>query len=236
MPFVPNRTCDNTRLTQKKDCKMAICWDSDYYDAHDEGEKSEVETEYTLTETRPMTIEIVEKVGEEVCELEPNPGYCKGSTERWFYNTSEGRCLQFQYTGCGGNKNSFSTQDECLDSCHPTRRARAKAMKSLKSLSLVRGDYIQGDQPQPPPPPATSPAPVTPAGCKVTTWTTWSSCSSSCGRGWVTRTRQVTRQPEAGGKGCPTKLVKKRRCKLVPCAAPPPSWYQTNFRMLQGED
>ena len=32
IPFLPNRVCDNTRLTQKHDCRMETCWTLDYYE------------------------------------------------------------------------------------------------------------------------------------------------------------------------------------------------------------
>ena len=36
---------------------------------------------------------------------------------RTYYNSQTGRCEGFGYQGCGGNKNRFSTLDECKRTC-----------------------------------------------------------------------------------------------------------------------
>lgn len=42
-----------------------------------------------------------------------------------------------------------------------------------------------------------------PVDCAYTDWTSWSSCTKSCGGGIQERTRQVTRNSANGGKACP---------------------------------
>lgn len=53
--------------------------------------------------------------------------------------------------------------------------------------------------------------------CMITEWTEWEKCTETCGKQYVTRTRMVKRQPENGGKRCPKKLLRKRKCKLPKC-------------------
>lgn len=224
MPFVPNRVCDNIRLTQKMDCRLATCWGTDYYDQNDS--PPENENEYSLTDDNgPITIEIVEKPNQPYCNEEPNPGYCRAQKEQWYFNATEGKCAQFKYTGCGGNKNNFATEDECLEVCHPN--SPDKRFNSLKSMSLVRDDYL-AEQPQQPI--RTGPKPI---DCQVSNWSDWSACSASCGRGWVFMQRTILSEPRYAGKTCPKKLTKRKKCKMIPCAASPSSWYQGNWRMLQ---
>lgn len=53
--------------------------------------------------------------------------------------------------------------------------------------------------------------------CVVSEWSTWSECSTSCGFGISEKFRMVKRPAENGGRSCPSKLVKKRRCRGPPC-------------------
>merc|ERR1712107_188230 len=46
---------------------------------------------------------------------------------------------------------------------------------------------------------------------KVTEWSDWSPCSASCGKGWITKTRQILAEPQHGGRQCPRKLEKRKK-------------------------
>merc|ERR1719361_1139047 len=148
MPFVPNRICDNIRLTQKQDCRMATCWNSRLYDGHDD---NGVRTDDDQAgDSAPITLTIVEQPRHTFCMLEPAPGACKVSTEQWFYNATEATCARFMYSGCGGNKNNFNTETECLSACHPEHDARRQRVRGLQSQSLTREGFLQDEAPLPP--------------------------------------------------------------------------------------
>ncbi|XP_025104034.1 papilin-like isoform X1 [Pomacea canaliculata] len=53
----------------------------------------------------------------EVCSLDPDGGTCKGYIIAWYYDNSFQRCQRFIYTGCGGNGNRFTMEQECMDLC-----------------------------------------------------------------------------------------------------------------------
>merc|ERR550525_1417618 len=77
-------------------------------------------------------------------------------------------------------------------------------------------------------PPHTSPLSLTPSfnvssdeeprDCVVTAWSPWSvSCSASCGQGHRNRFRSVSQEARGGGKRCPDKLERFKRCRLPSC-------------------
>ncbi|XP_059155148.1 carboxypeptidase inhibitor SmCI-like [Physella acuta] len=51
------------------------------------------------------------------CLLDPEPGQCEALAPRFYYNPSTNDCEEFNYGGCGGNKNRFETKENCVDSC-----------------------------------------------------------------------------------------------------------------------
>ena len=53
--------------------------------------------------------------------------------------------------------------------------------------------------------------------CMVTQWSEWTACPVTCGRGYQHRRRMIKRHPENGGKKCPKKLQKKKKCKRQKC-------------------
>ncbi|KAH9512247.1 hypothetical protein Btru_041267 [Bulinus truncatus] len=53
--------------------------------------------------------------------------------------------------------------------------------------------------------------------CMVTPWSEWTPCSVTCGKGFITKTRMIKVQPQNGGRQCPKKLMKKKKCKERKC-------------------
>ncbi|XP_077303892.1 thrombospondin type-1 domain-containing protein 7B isoform X1 [Lithobates pipiens] len=54
--------------------------------------------------------------------------------------------------------------------------------------------------------------------CHVTDWSTWSSCSQSCGTGGhQTRSRRIIMQAEGDGRPCPAHLAQHKGCPVSPC-------------------
>ena len=52
-----------------------------------------------------------------VCSLPKQPGTCKASIPRYYYDYKEKRCGKFIYGGCGGNENNFETLEDCQERC-----------------------------------------------------------------------------------------------------------------------
>ncbi|KAM8841342.1 tissue factor pathway inhibitor 2 [Spinachia spinachia] len=52
-----------------------------------------------------------------VCLLQVDEGPCRGTLERFYYNTVTQKCEMFYYGGCQGNANNFKSYVECQKSC-----------------------------------------------------------------------------------------------------------------------
>jgi|GEM_PF-3164997 len=52
-----------------------------------------------------------------ICQLPADAGPCEALIPRFYYNSEEGDCLQFNYGGCEGNANNFETYSVCIESC-----------------------------------------------------------------------------------------------------------------------
>uniref|UniRef100_A0A023G1A9 Putative bilaris n=1 Tax=Amblyomma parvum TaxID=251391 RepID=A0A023G1A9_AMBPA len=57
-------------------------------------------------------------------------GYCKNKVPSWYFDFWSLRCKGFLYSGCGGNGNRFTTEEECQRSC--LRKSKWKPVCSLK--------------------------------------------------------------------------------------------------------
>ena len=56
------------------------------------------------------------RAGEE-CSAPADPGRCKASMVRFYYDTKTRHCKEFVYGGCEGNANRYNTFNECKNAC-----------------------------------------------------------------------------------------------------------------------
>eukprot|EP00128_Syssomonas_multiformis_P013402 Colp12_sorted_trinity150504_noHs@19551 len=59
--------------------------------------------------------------------------------------------------------------------------------------------------------------PPCPIDCNVSAWTSWTSCTATCGGGTRTSTRTIVTQPANNGAACPA-LSRTDTCNTQPCA------------------
>lgn len=52
-----------------------------------------------------------------VCDLPLDFGGCKEQIPRYGFDPSVGKCVEFTWSGCGGNANNFETQEDCGQVC-----------------------------------------------------------------------------------------------------------------------
>ena len=51
------------------------------------------------------------------CLLDKDKGNCSAEFTRFYYSLTADACIQFSWSGCGGNENNHLTEEDCLDKC-----------------------------------------------------------------------------------------------------------------------
>uniref|UniRef100_A0A8C9YYV0 Amyloid-beta A4 protein n=1 Tax=Sander lucioperca TaxID=283035 RepID=A0A8C9YYV0_SANLU len=88
----------------------------DTLDDNDDADEPTTSVAMTTT-TTTTTTESVEEVVRDVCWANAETGPCRAMLPRWYFDHQEGRCAQFIYGGCGGNRNNFDSEEYCLSVC-----------------------------------------------------------------------------------------------------------------------
>lgn len=52
-----------------------------------------------------------------VCGQPMSRGYCRALYHKWAWSQAARACVEFVYGGCGGNDNSFDSEEMCLQVC-----------------------------------------------------------------------------------------------------------------------
>jgi hypothetical protein len=203
---------------------------------------------------------------EGTCTLQKDPGSCHGHTERWYFDSQMGTCQSFSYTGCRGNRNNFADRQRCEDACVDSSQNNNQNQGNYNNRpqyswtdSNMNQQYhssyspsnedsgynrfpalnLELEQPEEEIPMR----PMTPLSmdaeidCHVSAWSTWSTCTKSCGTdGWTTRHREVLVNPSTYGRSCPKKLMRRKKCRQMPCPADTAYWYQGSWRHMVDPD
>ncbi|CAD7079097.1 unnamed protein product [Hermetia illucens] len=56
-------------------------------------------------------------VNREICNQPEQSGSCMAYKSRFRYKSDTNECIQFIYSGCGGNSNNFLTKESCEEAC-----------------------------------------------------------------------------------------------------------------------
>ncbi|KAK1876586.1 Amyloid-beta A4 protein [Dissostichus eleginoides] len=74
-------------------------------------------------------------------------GPCRAMLPRWFFDPQEGRCAQFIYGGCGGNRNNFDSEEYCLSVCsseeHDLPRSKMDTHSHAQSSPNAVDHYLE---------------------------------------------------------------------------------------------
>nr|QAV56744.1 HcKuPI [Sinohyriopsis cumingii] len=54
---------------------------------------------------------------QDVCKQPKEVGPCKGKIKRYYFKKESGKCKSFNFGGCGGNENNFTSRSACRKRC-----------------------------------------------------------------------------------------------------------------------
>ncbi|XP_036109235.1 tissue factor pathway inhibitor [Molossus molossus] len=78
------------------------------------------------------------------CLTPADRGLCKANESRFYYNSNVGKCLTFNYSGCGGNENNFVSKRACLRACQKAFIKRIPREKLIKTKRKKKYSVIVG--------------------------------------------------------------------------------------------
>ncbi|CAH1274403.1 OLFM3 [Branchiostoma lanceolatum] len=90
----------------------------------------------------PQTTASPAKDPEVVCNLLKDRGPCRGRQKKYYYLSTQNRCVRFTYGGCGGNDNRFHTYMECMDFCNDPRTKCQRQRTKAANAGLQVGMFI----------------------------------------------------------------------------------------------
>lgn len=70
---------------------------------------------------------------QDVCWANAETGPCRAMLPRWYFDRQEGRCAQFIYGGCGGNRNNFESEEYCLSVCSSVSKSFRRRLACLNA-------------------------------------------------------------------------------------------------------
>lgn len=77
---------------------------------------------------------------QDLCSLPSVYGRCQENITRWWYDQRTDECVEFEYSGCRGNRNNFYTESECKSSCQ--RRPPAVDTTSTPQIDDVNNHFV----------------------------------------------------------------------------------------------
>ncbi|XP_027721731.1 tissue factor pathway inhibitor isoform X1 [Vombatus ursinus] len=101
----------------------------------DHGEKIAVPENNNSSTTKPTEVrKLFEFYGPSWCLTPADRGLCRANEKRFYFNSAIGKCRSFNYSGCGGNENNFTSKKSCLRTCKKgfSRRAKGGLIKTKR--------------------------------------------------------------------------------------------------------
>ncbi|KAL6439856.1 hypothetical protein ACFW04_004111 [Cataglyphis niger] len=130
---------------------------------------------------------------EKICSEPMEKGRCNSNIIRAYFDKQSGRCHLFSYSGCDGNRNNFPTEQDCNNVC-------GNFQKRTDFRGIQAGSQIMESSEK--------------VNCQVSEWSKWSRCDNC--RGFTISIRTIMTPAQDGGKSCPKKLLRKKKCHRIP--------------------
>lgn len=135
---------------------------------------------------------------EKICSEPLQKGTCNENKLRTYFDNQTGRCRYFFYTGCGANRNNFPNEQDCYKVCNNLQKK--ENFKGIQASSQIMESNENGK-----------------VDCQVSEWSKWTRCDNC--RGYTMSIREIMIPAENGGKSCPKKILRKKKChKIPPCS------------------
>uniref|UniRef100_A0A0K0FAQ1 Papilin (inferred by orthology to a D. melanogaster protein) n=1 Tax=Strongyloides venezuelensis TaxID=75913 RepID=A0A0K0FAQ1_STRVS len=71
----------------------------------------------------------------EACSLPKQIGRCRGNFPSYYYEIATGTCIEFMFSGCGGNANRFHTKELCENACMKPTSAEEETPSQVQPQS-----------------------------------------------------------------------------------------------------
>ncbi|KAJ8253121.1 hypothetical protein GJAV_G00209350 [Gymnothorax javanicus] len=71
------------------------------------------------------------------CHSPIDKGTCDDSIRRYIYNPRKKRCQIFHYSGCGGNRNNFTSKRQCMRTCMKVDAGRGRIRVKKRNFNIV---------------------------------------------------------------------------------------------------
>ncbi|KYN21402.1 PREDICTED: spondin-1 isoform X3 [Trachymyrmex cornetzi] len=166
-------------------------------------DQSDKDDEKCKTQMVPCIAEIsscnyTREEAEQICSEPLQKGSCNENELRTYFDKQTGRCRYFFYTGCGANRNNFPNEQDCYKVC--SNFQKKENFKGIQASSQIMESNENSK-----------------VDCQVTEWSKWTRCDNC--RGYTMSTRTIMISAENGGKSCPKKILRKKKChKIPPCS------------------
>ena len=113
---VSSSSCQQNTTRFYYDIKLAVCRSFVYTGCHGNANNFETLEECEAQCQVPLLFE--------QCSLIPDKGPCRGSYQRFYFDSRAGRCKTFEYGGCNRHTNNHLSEANCLNTCvKPKQRA-----------------------------------------------------------------------------------------------------------------